>query len=584
MQKRWNILKEADSNSIDKITKELGIDRVLANILVQRGIEDFEAARTFFRPDISNLHDPFLMKDMEKAIDRIDRAINNNEKILIYGDYDVDGTTAVAIVYSFFKRLYKNVDYYIPDRYNEGYGISKASIDFAVKNNITLIIALDCGIKAGDKIDYANEKGVEYIICDHHTPPEKIPDAHAILNAKRIDCTYPYKELSGCGVGFKLLQGYTIKHEIPFEEIEDNLDLVSVSIASDVVSVTGENRLMAYYGLKRINSNPRASLEALMKCGKFSRTEETADSKPENVFKKELTINDLAYIIGPRINAAGRIESGAKAVELLLCEDINYATVLASYIDSNNNTRRSLDTQITAEALKNIKEDSALLNNKSTFVYNPDWHIGVIGIVASRLIENYYRPTIVLSDKNGLIIGSARSVKNFDIYETINACSDLLEHFGGHRSAAGLSLKPSNLAEFQRRFEQEVNDRIDEIMLVPEIDIDSVLDFNSITPKFIRVLKQFAPFGPDNMPPVFISKTIKDTGYASVVGINHLKLNLMQPAVSEQVFGAIAFSQAQHFDYISSNKPFDICYTIEENQWNGNTSIQLNIKDIKYLP
>lgn len=584
MQKKWVIQEQADDDRTASLAKELSIDKILSKLLIQKKIDTFDKAKAFFRPAIEDLHDPFLMKDMEKALERIDRAFKDKEKILIYGDYDVDGTTAVAMAYSFFKRMYKDVDFYIPDRYNEGYGVSLASIEYAAKNKISLIIALDCGIKDADKVKIAKEKNIDFIICDHHLPPENPPEAYAILNPKQIDCNYPFKDLSGCGVGFKLLQAYTEKHYQSFEDIEEYLDLVAVSIASDIVSVTGENRILAYYGLKRINSNPREGLEAILSCSNFNRVDEKADSQPSNskIFKKELTLNDLAYMIGPRINAAGRIESGSKAVELLLCDDKSYATVLAAYINSNNNTRKNLDSKITIEANKIIENDEFLRNSKTTVIYKPEWHIGVLGIVASRLTEAYYRPTIVLTDKNGLIIGSARSVKNFDIYEAIDACSDLLEHFGGHKCAAGLSMKPENLQEFILRFEEVVSKAIDHTPMIPEIEIDANLDFHNITPKFIRILKQFAPFGPNNMAPVFITSKVKDTGFASIAGNNHLKLNLIQPSQSDQVVGAIAFSQANHMTAISESKAFDICYTLEENEWNGNTTIQLNIKDIRF--
>ena len=412
-----------------------------------------------------------------------------------------------------------------------------------------------------------------------------MPEAYAILNPKRHDCNYPFKDLSGCGVGFKLLQAYAEKHYLAFEDIEEYLDLVAVSIASDIVSVTGENRILAYFGIKKINTNPRAGLEAILKCSNLIRTDEKAEIQNGtngNIFKKELNLNDLAFMIGPRINAAGRIESGAKAVELLICDDLNYANVLALYINSNNTTRKNLDSKITTEAIKFIENDPFLQTSKSTVIYQPEWHIGVIGIVASRLIESYYRPTIVLTDKNGLLVGSARSVKNFDIYEAIDSCSDLLEHFGGHKCAAGLSLKPENLKSFILRFEEIVSKTIDHQPLEPEIEIDANLDFHNINPKFIRILKQFAPFGPDNMAPVFITSNVKDTGYASIVGNNHLKLSLTQPNLSDIVLGGIAFSQAQIYESLSSNKMFNICYNLEENEWNGNISIQLNIKDIKF--
>lgn len=584
MLKRWNILSQPDAFITKKLSDELGIDSIIAALLVRKNIDTFDKAKSFFRPDINDLHDPFLLKDMDKAVERIISAFNNNENILIYGDYDVDGTTAVAMVFSFFKRLYKNVDFYIPDRYSEGYGVSFDAIDFAVKNNISLIISLDCGIRDVDKINYAKDKFIDFIICDHHLPPLIMPNAYAILNPKRNDCNYPYKDLSGCGVGFKLLQAFCTKLDRAFDEIQEYIDLLAVSIASDVVPVTEENRILAFFGLKKINTNPRAGLEALLKCINLNRIEEKNDKLPSkngNIFRKELNLADLAYIIGPRINAAGRIESGSKAVELLMCDEINHANVLANYINSNNNTRKNLDSKITIEAIKLIENDFSLASAKSSVIYNPQWHIGVIGIVAARITETFYKPTVVLTNKNGLIVGSARSVKNFDIYEAIDSCSDLLEHFGGHKYAAGLSLKPENLLSFKLKFEEVVANTINENALIPEIDIDAIIDFHSITPKFVRILKQFAPFGPDNTAPVFFASNVKDTGYVSIVGNNHLKLNLIQPPFFENIFGAIAFSQASQLQNISSGKLFNICFSIEENEWNGNSSIQLNIKDIR---
>ena len=518
---------------------------------------------------------------MEEAIHRIDKAIRNNEKILVYGDYDVDGTTAVALVYTFFHKFYNRLDYYIPDRYSEGYGISFKGIDFAAENNFSLIIALDCGIKAVEKVQYANEKGVDFIICDHHRPGSELPPACAVLDPKRPDCPYPYKELSGCGIGFKLIQAYAQKNNIPFEELRQYLDLVVVSIASDIVDITGENRILAHFGLKLLNSAPRPGLEAILNYSNIQKKPEGDNST--SVFKKELTISDLVFLIGPRINAAGRIESGRNSVKLLVCEDKEEAFIIGEQINNNNTERKNLDTSVTLQALEEIRKNPELINSKSTVLYNPDWHKGVIGIVASRLTEHYYRPTIVLTLSGELITGSARSVKDFDIYDAIDSCSDLLEQFGGHKYAAGLSLKPGNLAIFRERFEAAVVQRLAGRELVPEIEIDCYLSLNSIHSRFVNVLKQFAPFGPGNMAPLFRTDGIVDAGGARVVGKNHLKLMVVHPEISGGPFSAIAFQQGDQIVKIEKGTPFDMCYHIEENEWNGSVSLQLNSKDIKFV-
>ncbi|MBP7497018.1 MAG: single-stranded-DNA-specific exonuclease RecJ, partial [Bacteroidales bacterium] len=563
MQKRWVIKKKGSEAHINKLAKELSIDKALANLLVQRGIDDFSKAKNFFRPSLDNLYDPFLLKDIDKAIYRIDEAINKNQKIMIYGDYDADGITAVTIVYSYLMRLYKNVSYYIPDRYSEGYGVSKASIDYALKNNFSLIIALDCGIKAEEQIKYAKDNNIDFIVCDHHIPGDVIPDAYAILNPKQPDCQYPYKELSGCGVGFKLMQAYAITHNYLPEDLHDFLDLLAVSIASDLVPITDENRILTYYGLKKINSNPRTSLKALLKLSNLESIglPEDIEKKP---FRREITVNELSFLIGPRINAAGRVDSGFKAVELLISDDFQYTKKLAEYIDANNTVRKNLDSQITFEATKLVANDESKLKNKSTVIYKPGWHIGVVGIVASRLVETFYKPTVVLTDKEGLIIGSARSVKNFDIYNALENCSDLLQTWGGHKLAAGISLLPENLNTFIERFEGIVAANINDYYLIPEIEIDTIISLNSITHKFIKILKQFAPFGPENNTPVFYTEKVRDTGYAKQIGNNnqHLKLNLIQPPIFEDVFEAIAFNQADYYEAISKGQPFNICYTI----------------------
>ena len=585
MQKRWVVKNQGDSELVKQLASELNINNILANLLVQRNIKSYKEAKSFFRPQITDLHDPFLMKDMDKAIKRIEQALLKKEKILIYGDYDVDGTTAVALVFSFFKKLFKNnIDYYIPDRYKEGYGISIASINFAEQNDFKLIISLDCGIKAIEQVKYAHSKKIDFIICDHHRPSDELPAAAAVLDAKRLDCNYPFKELSGCGVGFKLICAFAEKNKIPFSEAEQYLDLVAISIASDVVPILGENRILAYYGLKLVNNVPRPGIEAILEFSNIKRKVDTAEiisKQSKTIFNRELSINDLVFLIGPRLNAAGRIENGKSSVELLISEKLSLAEELGLGINCSNNERRSLDTSITQHAINMIQEDSTLLNGKSTVIFHPDWHKGVVGIVASRLTESYYRPTIVLTQSNGLITGSARSIKDFDIYDAIDACSDLLEHFGGHKYAAGLSLKPENLDAFRKRFEEVVISTITEEMLTPEIEIDGLINLNEINTKFFDVLKQFAPFGPENMAPVFQTNTVVDKGYARMVGSNHLKLSVSQPGYTDKYFGAIAFQQGEHLQYISKKIPFNICYHIDENEWNGMTSLQLNVKDIK---
>jgi single-stranded-DNA-specific exonuclease len=581
MEKRWVLKEKGDFETVTKLQNELTIDIHLANLLVQRGIRTFEEAKSFFRPQLTDLHDPFLMKDMDLAIDRIEKAIHNKEKILVYGDYDVDGTSAVALVYSFIKEYYNEVDFYIPDRYSEGYGISYKGIDFAKENGFTLIIALDCGIKAVQQIDYANERQIDFIIGDHHRPGENIPKAIAVLDPKRLDSEYPYDELSGCGIGFKLIQAYSQKNNIDFSKIEKYLDLVAISIASDIVPITGENRILAYYGLKLINSKPRPGIEAVLKFSNVCKNEESIDDG-NFFFKRELSINDLVFLISPRINAAGRMETGRSSVELLNCDSIEKALKVGELVNNNNIDRKSLDSFTTQQAIEFIKSDEFLQSSKSTVIFNPEWHKGVIGIVASRLTEEYYRPTIVLTQSNGLITGSARSVKDFDIYDAIEACSDLLEHFGGHKYAAGLSLKPENFEKFRMKFEAEVAKSLTENMLTPEIEIDDNIQLKDINSKFYNILKQFAPFGPGNMSPIFLTDNVKDAGYSKVVGNNHIKLSVISPDVSSYPFSGIAFQQAQSFTYIQKGFPFSICYHIEENEWNGKTSLQLNVKDIKF--
>ena len=586
MEKRWVLKQRADPVLISDLAEALGIENPLAELLVQRGITDFEGAKAFFRPDLSQLHDPFLMKDMDKAVARIETAKAKGEKIMVYGDYDVDGTTAVALVYSFLRENnFEQIDYYIPDRDSEGYGISLKGIDYAGEQNFKLIIALDCGIKAVEKIKYAKSLGIDFIICDHHRPGDELPPAIAVLDAKRTDSAYPFDELSGCGVGFKLIQAYAQKNTISFESLYKYLDLVTVSIASDIVPITGENRILAYFGLRLINTNPRPGLESILSVANVVRKPEiektTAGEEAGLIFSRELTISDLVFVVGPRINAAGRVESGRNSVKLLISPDMASAESIALQINDFNTERRSLDTQITQEALDMIAADEKLKNASATVIFSPDWHKGVIGIVASRLTETYYRPTVVLTQSNGLITGSARSVKDFDVYDAIDACSDLLEHFGGHMYAAGLSLKPENLELFRERFDAIVSGTIQPYMLTPEVEVDLELNLNQITPKFIRILKQFAPFGPGNMSPVFMTRNTQDTGYARIVGKNHVKMTVFQVSVRSDPYSAIAFQLGDKFDAILSKQNIDICYHIEENEWNGVKNIQLNIRDIQ---
>jgi single-stranded-DNA-specific exonuclease len=592
MLKRWVLKDRGDSEKVAALSAELGIGPVLAELLVQRGVNTFEEAKAFFRPSLDQLHDPFLMKDMDKAVQRITKAIEQKEKILVYGDYDVDGTTAVSLVYTFLKEIgHEPVDYYIPDRYSEGYGISFKGVDFAYENGFGLVIALDCGIKAIKKIEKANEYGVDFIICDHHRPDEQLPDAVAVLDAKRPDCNYPYKELSGCGVGFKLIQAIASQRNIPIDNLKKYLDLVVVSIASDIVPITGENRILAYFGLRLINQNPRPGFEAILRYSNISRKNLEATKPasahgngyedPPCIFKRELTISDMVFLVGPRINAAGRIESGRNSVRLLVCETEIDADEIGQQINDFNTTRRDLDSNTTDMALDAIRCSPRLLEACSTVVYHPEWHKGVIGIVASRLIEVYYRPTIVFTQSNGLITGSARSIKDFDIYDAIDACSDLLEHFGGHKYAAGLSLKPENLDAFIEKFENIVRSGLTEDMRSPEVEIDLRINLNEIGQGFYKIMKQFAPFGPGNMSPVFQTEGVIDNGYGRIVGKNHLKLTIGHHEIASVPFSAIAFQQGDHFDYISKGKPFNICYHIEENEWNNQKSLQLNIKDIK---
>ncbi len=566
MQKRWVEQKVQDLAEIEELRQALKIDAVLARLLVGRGVNSFEKARDFFRPTLEHLHDPFGMKDMDLAVARIETAIANHENILVYGDYDVDGTTSVALVYSFFKKYHSAIDFYIPDRYKEGYGISSQGIDYASEHGFTLIIALDCGIKSIDKIDYANSMGIDFIICDHHLPGDTLPAAFAVLDPKRADCEYPYKELSGCGIGFKLIQAYSQKNNIPLSDIFCYLDLVAVSIASDIVPVTGENRVLAWYGLKKLNDDPCKGLSALM----------NLSGRREN-----FTITDVVFTIGPRINAAGRIDDAKHAVNLLIAETEEIALEKGQVINIKNTERKEHDSTITEQALALIAADPQLISRKTTVVYNQEWHKGVIGIVASRLTEKYYRPTIVMTLSNGHAAGSARSVLGFDLYEALSECSDLLEQFGGHKYAAGLTMKTENIPAFQQRFEEVVSRSIPDELLVQAISIDAEIELSSIDPKFYRILKQFEPFGPQNMAPIFLSRNVYTYGSASTVGGKHLKMTIRQD--KQTFFNCIGFGLGDHLPLINSGIPFDICYTIEENTWMDKTSLQLNIKGIRTL-
>lgn len=570
MTSKWIFtdLTDEQQKCQENIAQKLSVDPILAKLLVQRGITSFEEARLFFRPTLTSLHDPFLMADMAKAVDRLNCAIGHKEKILIYGDYDVDGTTAVALVYKFLQRYTSNVAYYVPDRYTEGYGISMKGIDFAAEHGFQLVITLDCGIKAVEKVDYANSLGVDFIICDHHNPDEKLPNAVAVLDPKRLDCNYPYKHLSGCGVGFKLIQAFAISNDIPFSELTPLLDLVAVSIASDIVPITGENRTLMFFGLKQLNTFPSIGLQSII---------DVSDLKG-----KEISVSDIVFKLGPRINASGRMRTATEVVDLLVSKDVDFAREKSDSINELNNDRKDLDKNITEEAIFYIKNNINYETRKSIVVYNPDWHKGVVGIVASRLSEEYYKPTVVLTSSNGLATGSARSVPGFDLYAAIDSCRDLLDNFGGHLYAAGLSMKVENVEEFSRRFEKYVSENILPEQLTPQTDIDAIIDFNSITPKFMRILKQFAPFGPGNMKPIFVTKNTIDAGTSRLVGKEqeHLKLDLRDPSNSS-VMGGIAFKMGHFFDTLKSKKPIDVCYTLEENFFAGNTTIQLMVREIQ---
>ena len=562
---RWTLKTAPNKKKVSQLSNDLSVNPILASLLVQRNIDTFKKAKEFFRPSLEDLHDPFLLKDMDRAVSRIEKAIIDNENILIYGDYDVDGTTSVSLVSSYLKTITNHIATYIPDRYDEGYGISFQGIDFASDNNFSLIIALDCGIKAIEKVSYAKKKNVDFIICDHHKPGNEIPKAYAVLNPKRVDCTYPYKELCGCGVGFKLVHALASKRGQTIEDIQQYLDLVATAIAADIVPITGENRILTYYGLEVINSNPRNGIKAII----------------HQINKKKLTITDVVFIIAPRINAAGRIKHGNYAVELLTEMDFEVALDFATSIEKFNLERKELDKKITYEALQQI--ESANEKEKfSTVVYSENWHKGVIGIVASRLIESFYRPTLVFTKSGNKLAASARSVKGFDVYEALNECSEYLEQFGGHKYAAGLTLDPKNYSAFKNKFEEVVKASIDKNLLIPEITIDLELELSEITPKFFRILQQMGPFGPQNMKPVFKTTSIRDNGYGKRVGSDksHLKLSIIDGA-DQKTYNAIGFGLGNKIKSIKGD--FDIAYSLDENEWNGRTSLQLLLKDLKNI-
>ena len=606
--KRWIFKEGYDKEIVRKLQEEIGVDEIIATLLVERGITTFEEARCFFRPSLDQLHDPFRMKDMDRAIARINDAVRRRERILVYGDYDVDGTSAVALVYSYLQSFHKNIDFYIPDRDAEGYGISFQGIDYAHETGVKLIIALDCGIKAMEQVDYAKKFGIDFIIGDHHLPDGiNIPQAAAVLDPKRADCKYPYKELSGCGIGFKIVEAHQ-EHRMGVrlcdrpDQLDEArrekrerlklsllkyLDLVAVSIASDIVPIMGENRVLAFYGLKVINTHPRPGIEAILTYGHIARrTEEEAQSHPEvqSYFCKELNITDLVFLVGPRINAAGRIRSAFDSVRLLLSDNPATAGLLAEEINNYNTERKDLDSAATEEAKRRIEQDPALMAKKSIVLFDESWHKGVVGIVASRLVEAYYKPTIIFTrSTDDLITGSARSIKEFDIHTALEQCADLLEHFGGHKCAAGVSVKPENFEAFKVRFEQVVEESLQSESMVPEVEIDAEIEFGRhVTPKFLRILKQFSPFGPENNVPVFVSHDLVDTGYARVVGAKHLKFNAISLVSRSKSYPAIAFGLAGCCPRMKKGESFAACYTLEENYWAGKTEIQLNVKDIMF--
>ena len=564
MQKRWNILSAHDE-AINALQKSLNISSLLCKILVQRGIDTFDKAKQYFRPELSQLHDPWLMKDMDKAVDRILSAIKKNEKILVFGDYDVDGTTSVACMYKFLQKVYvpQNIEFYIPHRYREGYGVSKMGIDFAKENNFSLIISLDCGIKSIELIAYAKTLGLDFIVCDHHLPDDELPPAVAILNPKQKDCNYPYKELCGCGVGFKLITALSQRLNIPETEYLTYLDLVATAIAADIVPLAGENRVLAFYGLKKINEDPCAGIKALVQLSGI---------------EKKFSINNVVFIIAPRVNAAGRMDDARKAVLMFVEDDFNKALEFAAMLHSDNIDRKDADSTITEEALSIIDDDEILINRKSTVVFKSHWHKGVVGIVASRLIEKYYRPTVVLTQSGEVVAGSARSVTGFNLYEAIHACRKHLIGYGGHFAAAGLTMLPANVEAFSNSFEQFVESTIEPHLLIPEIIIDAEVNFKNITKSFYNIITQMEPFGPENMRPVFITKNVENTPWSKIVKEQHIRFVVKQDNIT---FTGIGFNLADKFYLLQMNNPLDIVYTLDENDWNGETHLQLKVIDIR---
>lgn len=609
-ERTWIIRKDCDLEVIKSLSEALGVDEIIATLLVERGVKTFEEAKRFFRPGLNQLHDPFLMKGMDKAIDRINQAVSQRERIMVYGDYDVDGTSAVALVFSYFHQFHNNIDFYIPDRDTEGYGISFMGIDYAHKTGVKLIIALDCGIKAVEQVTYANSLGIDVIVGDHHLPGDELPAAVALLDPKQSDCPYPYKELSGCGIGFKIVEAYVeqkmrVRLCDPPSVMDDEarrrqeelqlkllkyLDLVVLSIASDIVPVMGENRVLATFGLKVINTRPRPGIEALLRYGHVERRVEGRESQDDKktYFEKDLTMSDLVFLIGPRINAAGRIRSAQDSVRLLMCQDMTESRRLAEEINEFNSERKDLDYTATEEAREMMMKSDVLPHRRSIVLFNPQWHKGVVGIVASRLVEEFYKPTIIFTEgADNLLVGSARSIKDFDIHTALEECSGLLEHFGGHTSAAGVSLKPENLERFAEMFDEVVQRQLGDEQRCPEVEVDATINFNDhITPKFLRILKQFAPFGPENSKPIFCTRNLVDTGFPRLVGtkeVKHLKFSPIQLDVRSRAYSAIAFQLGQCYDRVKRGDHFDLCYQLDENYWHGKTEIQLNVKDIKFV-
>jgi single-stranded-DNA-specific exonuclease len=564
LEKRWNIIP-VDATQTSKLREQLKISETICNMLVSRGITDFELAKDFYRPSLDKLHDPWLMKDMRKAVARIETARSQKEKILVFGDYDVDGTTSVASFYQFLSSIHDEAltDYYIPHRYKEGYGVSKAGIDFAKENNFTLIVCLDCGIKSVELIEYASTLGIDFIVCDHHLPGTEIPKAVAILNPKQVDCNYPYKELCGCGVGFKLMMALALHFNLPESSYLQYIDLVAIAIAADIVPMNGENRILAYYGLKKINENPSLGVSTLIKLGSL---------------KKKLTITNVVFVIAPRINAAGRMDDAKKAVQLFIEKDEKAALALGELLQSDNSDRKEADSSITQEALQIINNDQHLINKKSCVVFNENWHKGVVGIVASRLIEHHYRPTIVLTQSDGIVTGSARSIKGFNLYEAIYQCKEYLLAFGGHFAAAGLSMLPENVEKFTEKFEVVVSANVTDDMLIPEITIDAALNFSEINQTFFNIISQMEPFGPENMRPVFVARNVTNSGYSKLLKDQHVKFEVKQNGVA---MSGIGFNMPEKAGLVFSGKPFDIVFTLDENEFNGNTKLQMMVMDCK---